>query len=178
MATVFENLGMDSEVGELLREVTRGLGHWPAAGELLTWDLVMASSTVQGGIPMRVAGHRALYKLKVTSLEERVAGASDLRLTIDGLWWTHKTDDQRRALLHQVVSRIEFMEQTRDDQAHIEGLRLDDAGRPRIKIKPLDFVVQGMWETVKTHSDEASEVRALQQVCGEVRNLTQKVFWG
>lgn len=72
-------------------------------------------------------------KIKIMSQSDRIGGASDVRLILDGDRWEDWSEEQQRAYIDHCLSSIE--------------LKLDDAGncitddcnRPTLKKRPYDF---------------------------------------
>jgi len=108
------------------------------------------------GPALKDRGTPILGRVKVISLADRVAGLADVRLTLDGDEWPELTDGRREALLDTLLCALLVL----TDAAG--KAKRDDAGRPRIKVRPAEILVRGFYAVIDRHGEEAVEAEALQ----------------
>jgi len=99
---------------------------------------------------IKVRGHACIAKIKITSLEDRVraGGLCDAKLLIDGSRWERMGHNARLAMLdHELEHLI------------VDEDKLDDAGRPKLKMKPHDWSVEGFDEVAKRQGENSIEVQ-------------------
>ena len=63
--------------------------------------------------------------------------------------------DKQRALLDHEVAHLELV---RDDAGKV---KTDDAGRPRLRIRPHDYQTGGFWDVIERHKEAACEAVCL-----------------
>lgn len=95
---------------------------------------------------IKSSGQAKVARIKITSLEDRVRGLGDAKLLIDGNKWERIGHNARLALLDHELEHLE-----------INGEDLDDAGRPKLKLKHHDWEVSGFDEVIKRQGENAIE---------------------
>lgn len=87
--------------------------------------------------------------IKVTNHKDRVKGAADVELCIDGLHWEELSYEERAALIDHELEHLEY-----------DGDR-DDGDRPKLKIRPHDREIGWFDAVVRRHGRAALECQAL-----------------
>lgn len=95
-------------------------------------------------------GHSAAAKIQVTSLQDRSRGLPDVKLTIDRHQWDGMAKTRRIAL---VDHELEHLVLQTDD----EGVKLDELGRPKLKLKIHDWMLAGFASIISRHGEAAVE---------------------
>lgn len=145
-------------------------------------------------------GVPALGVVKITNLKYRVAGLGDAEIVIDGDAWAEMTKRERIALLDHELTHIEivhesvFRKKAPDKPLKVEisanGIKtttlkvadegdelpqskpiLDDAGRPKLRLRHHDRSFGWFDEVAKRHGDESHEVRQAKQFADEAGQL-------
>lgn len=147
----------DSEAVELLREVLQE--HHPDLVEAgVTINLLFANAKAGAdgevkGPALKLHGYPCLATVKINSLKDRIEGKKDATIELDGDVW-HEHAEARKKAIHLVVAR------EKDG-----SVKLDDAGRPKLKMRLHDMVVGGFTEVLERHGQEhageADHVKAL-----------------
>lgn len=101
---------------------------------------------------IKVRGHAAIAKIKITSLEDRVRGLGDAKLVIDGARWERMGHNARLAMLDHELEHLELDED-----------KLDDAGRPKLKMKHHDWEMAGFEEVARRQGENAIELAQIHQ---------------
>ncbi len=108
--------------------------------------------------------------VRLNSLKDRVEGKPDATVIIDGDTWKDRDGDEQAALLDHELYHLEIQ---RDEEG---AIKLDDANRPKLKLRPHDFQLGGFDAIVNRHGTSALEA---QSACDLNRRLTQMEFqWG
>jgi hypothetical protein len=97
---------------------------------------------------IKVRGHAVLAKIKITSLEDRVRGLGDAKLLIDGARWERMGHNARLALLDHELEHLQVDEE-----------ELDDAGRPKLKMKHHDWEISGFDDVMKRQGENSIELQ-------------------
>ena len=142
----------------------------------VTLCLLMAAARVDGrtgeprGPAVTLHGYPCKATIKVNSEKDRVEGKADLTVTIDAAAYDDMAEAERVSLLdHELEHAVLLREKD-------GAVRTDDAGRPRVKLRPHDFQLGGFVNVCDRHKQHAHEAQAFADVH---RLLTQKVFpWG
>jgi hypothetical protein len=97
-------------------------------------------------------------KIKKTSYPQRTQGMADVILTIDAEWWKAHNDAEREGMLDGYLNRLELA-------LDAEGNgKSDDAGRPVLKNRPVDFRVEGFDLIAQRHKEAAVETVAFRNL--------------
>lgn len=110
------------------------------------------------GPAVKHAGYAAAATIKVVPLKDRLTKGYDAELLIDNDHWKDCRKEHRVALLDHELSHLEVA------KSKSGGVKLDDLGRPKLKLLPGDIVQSdGFREVVKRHGDYAPEVITLKK---------------
>jgi len=101
-----------------------------------------------------------LGKIRITSLEDRVAGNADVRLLLHGDRWGQLSSAMQRAVIDDCLTMIEVLQ---EDGAP----KRDDAGRPKLRKRDFDFVHSGFHDVAKRHGASSVEVHNLRVLFDE-----------
>lgn len=107
---------------------------------------------VQTAPAIRVRGSEAAACIRVTTLEERVAGRGDAVMWIDGDRYKHWHPETTNAVIDHQLTHLEIV-LDRDDEPEF-----DDLGRVRLKLRPHDFEVGWFDEVAERHGTASYEV--------------------
>ena len=119
---------------------------------------------------LKLHGHEAAAVISITSHKNRVAGQDDALLCIDAKKWEDMDDSQRRALLDGQLQRI----QVRVDD---DGNPLtDDCSRPKLALRPFDYVLRGYEAVAKRHGENSQEV--IEAKAWAKDGAGQMLMWG
>lgn len=122
------------------------------------------------GPALKLHGWPAAATVKVNSLKDRVAGCKDVRILIDGDRWPDWEEARKKAILDHELYHLELR---KDEEG---AILLDDAFRPKLRLKPHDFEVKGFDAIIDRHGHAALEAEAAIDL---QRRLTQRAFsWG
>lgn len=93
-----------------------------------------------------------------TKLIDRVLGAADIRIELDGDQWESLHVDQQAAIIDRELQSFVVSKNTDD------GLILDSHGRPKLKRRLPDFEVSIYTEIAKRHREASVEVISMAQI--------------
>jgi hypothetical protein len=103
---------------------------------------------------LRLHGVPCYATVKIVSEKDRAAGMADARITIDLPTWDHMPGPSRRAVIDHGLQHLEVVYDKKTSE-----VKEDDAGRPRLKMRPHD-VDLGWFEVVaKRHGAASIEVQ-------------------
>jgi hypothetical protein len=131
------------------------------------------------GPALKVRGFPALAKIKIMSLEDRVQGHGDARITIDGDRWADISPAERLALLdHELTHLLVVEEMVRSSPpkpgsgpqpvAPVEFVpRLDDHGRPKLRMRPHDHEFGWFDEVALRHQAVSQEAQQAKRFVDE-----------
>jgi hypothetical protein len=156
-----------SDAGEVTAYVQHVLDHnlieLKTAG--VTVEVLLAASDDEDkSPPVKKFGVRAYADIRVNGLKDRVAGCRDVRLVIDASRFENSNEARRTAIIHGQLCRVEVK---KDGYGAIVT---DDAGRPKLKLKPMDFGGGGMFDTVDRFGADAPEYKVFQALGLELRS--------
>lgn len=103
-------------------------------------------------------GWPAKALVRINNLRDRVAGLADVTILLDGENWEEWSEEHQRAILDHELFHILVCR----NQAG--AIRYDDANRPKLRLKPHDFVVAGFHEMARRHGEDSAEVMHLGEV--------------
>ena len=153
------------EIREVLREVER-LYHQPLADAGVTYEILAAWPGENQLHAVLLHGWPCLATIKINSVKDRIRGLPDVLLTVDAEHWH---ESERRERLALIDHELNHLEPRRNDEG---TFATDDAGRPRLKLRPHDWQIGGFDLIVKRHGRAAAELRACEQMIrGPVRQL-------
>ena len=93
-----------------------------------------------------------------TKLIDRVLGASDIRIELDGDQWESLHVDQQAAIIDRELQSFAVAKDAED------GLILDSHGRPKLKRRLPDFEVSIYTEIAKRHREASVECISMAQI--------------
>ena len=93
-----------------------------------------------------------------TKLIDRVLGAADIRIELDGDQWESLHVDQQAAIIDRELQSFAVAKDAED------GLILDSHGRPKLKRRLPDFEVSIYTEIAKRHREASVEVISMAQI--------------
>ena len=93
-----------------------------------------------------------------TKLIDRVLGAADIRIELDGDQWESLHVDQQAAIIDRELQSFVVAKDAED------GLILDSHGRPKLKRRLPDFEVSIYTEITKRHREASVEVISMAQI--------------
>ena len=118
------------------------------------------------GPALKKFGVACAAQVRVVSQKDRVAGLPDCIIDIDGEAWEKDwSADRQRAVLDHELEHIEI---ARDQDG---AVKLDDCNRPKLKLKPDDYCINGFEVIAKRWGDSASEVESARRVADEYGQL-------
>lgn len=94
-------------------------------------------------------------KTKIMSQSDRIGGASDMRIILDGDRWDDLDEDEQKACIDHYLSCIELK---LDDEGNATT---DDCFRPCLKRRPYDFCAAGFTPVANRHGDSSLEAKSL-----------------
>lgn len=95
--------------------------------------------------------------VRIVKQSDRVQGMADAEITLDGDRWAFLDDAERLAILDHELTHIEIV---KEDGA----VKLDDGGRPKLKLRAHDYEHGWFNETAKRHGPKSQEVQQAQQL--------------
>lgn len=121
-------------------------------------DILFAhADTDQNGDPKGPAikhkGHGCAAQVRIMALRDRVAGRGDAEITLDGDEYDVWSGPQLRAILDHELEHLEVC-YTGDG-----SLKRDDAGRPRLRLRPHDQEYGWFDAVARRHGEDSVEVR-------------------
>jgi hypothetical protein len=131
------------------------------------------------GPALKVRGVPCMAKIKIMSLEDRVQGHGDARITIDGDRWTDLSHDERLAVLDHELTHLIVSEEmirtsppkageTAPPVSAVEFKpKLDDHGRPKLKMRPHDHEHGWFDEVAQRHGKSSLEAQQAQRFVDE-----------
>lgn len=165
----------DPEHTDVLAEVAKAyFPHLADAG--VTVGLLVAHAKVGkdgevSGHALKLHGLPALAIVRINKLRDRIRGMPDAMIDIDGDAYPGLPDAQRRSLFHHELEHIVVVYDKESG-----AVKYDDAGRPKLKLRPHEIVIGGFWGTVDAFGADAHESIAYRDVH---KGFTQRVFpWG
>jgi hypothetical protein len=93
-----------------------------------------------------------------TKLIDRVLGAADIRIELDGDQWNSLHVDQQTAIIDRELQSFAVAKDSED------GIILDSHGRPKLKRRLPDFEVSIYTEIAKRHREASVEVISMAQI--------------
>lgn len=96
------------------------------------------------------------YTVKPHNHEQRVKGAPDATINVDGDNWESWTRERQRQILDEAVRELELVWE-KDGAA----VQLDDQGRPKLRKSVPDLTVKVWYDVARRGGDQATAVMAL-----------------
>ncbi len=110
------------------------------------------------GPALKLHGYPAQAIVKINSLQQRAEGLTDATIRLDGDNVESWTLAYKRAILDHEAEHIEILS---DDDGNAQ---VDDAGRPRLRIRPHDSQIGVFYNVAKRHGDVSAEVQAMRSL--------------
>lgn len=161
MAKVFKRL----EESELTPYSTTALQEHQElidAGVLISHLVVFSD----GGYAVTMAGARCAAKTRKCGPRERLLTGFDAMVEIDGELWDGFSDAQRTALLDHEYEHLEVCLENGAPVFHKDG-------RPKLALKPDDWVLTGFYSVAERHGADAIEAMSMLATC---KRAPQGVF--
>lgn len=111
---------------------------------------------------MVVRGHVALAKTSITSHQDRARGIPDAKLVIDAEWgWGRLAESRREFLIrHELTHLIVVTEELVESEVTVSRPKLDDCGRPKLKIRHHDYEIGG-FDSLLEEGEASMEAREI-----------------
>lgn len=107
-------------------------------------------------------GYPALAKVRIIGQRDRVHGMADAEIIVDGDAWPKLDQARRIACLDHEMTHIEV--QTHEDTGKP---KLDDGGRPKLRMRLHDYQTGWFVEVAQRHGDASVERQQAQQILAE-----------
>lgn len=122
------------------------------------------------GPALKLHGMQALAVVKINSTKDRVEGKPDATVTLDFDQWPDHSPERKRAIMdHELAHLLLATDEDGNPQ-------IDDANRPKLRMRQHDLVVGGFTDVVRRNKQHAAESDQFLEVN---RFFTQEVFpWG
>ena len=136
-------------------------------------QMVHASRDKDGeptGPAIKWGGSGAAAIVRITPLKDRQAGLADVRLLLDGDTWDSRSEAEQLAILDHECEHIEVC---RDKEGAILA---DDIGRPKLRLRPHDWLMGGFDEVMQRHRENALETKHADSMVRKWRQLD--LPWG
>lgn len=160
MPKIFEEA--DQDVRDVLNTAI-DRWHKPLRDAGVTFNLLTVRNVNKDGESLGGAlkhhGYAALAVVKINSHENRAKGLADATILIDAERWQEQSDHERLALLDHECAHLEVS--YKDTAGGGTQVKLDDLGRPKLKIRLHDYHIGGFSEVGDRHKGVALEVQAL-----------------
>ncbi len=130
-------------------------GELHAAGVTIT--ALIARS--EDGPALKVGGREALGCIRVTKLTERTLGLGDALMILDGesmIAWSSK---RLQAVIDHELRHLMLAKNKRTGE-----IKLDDEGRPKLRIRPHDFEFGWFARTAELYGEESYEVSQAREI--------------
>ncbi len=163
----------DQSVSDLASELlVKYDSHKPLVESRARIDFVFACADLdEDGHPMADAlkknGIKALGITRKLGGKDRALGRGDAEIALDHYWWTQQaSEEQQRALLDHELHHIAVVLQKETGRA-----RLDDMGRPVVRLRKHDFEF-GWFSVIAArhgeHSIERIQAREIVEIAGQL----------
>lgn len=103
-------------------------------------------------------GAEAAAKISLVPARRRLLVDHDLELVVDGLTWDNIPAPSREALLDHELTHV-VVQKDKNGQP-----KTDDIGRPRLKLRPDDYAINGFFEVAERHGNFAMEAVTLRRI--------------
>lgn len=136
-------------------------------------QMVHATRDDQGeprGPALKYAGSPAAALVSIISLKDRQAGLADVRIQLDGDTWNERPTGEQEAILDHELYHV-MVKRDKDDQ-----FVSDDIGRPKLRLRPHDFLMGGFKEIMDRHREHALETQFAAQMAKKL--VQMDLPWG
>lgn len=164
MATIYST-ATDDELHELVAEVMRD--HHPRLAEAgVSVGIQWAASDKPGRAGLRHQGYPAAATIKINGLQARLGGMADTTLTIDqAAWYRYPAARQAALIDHELTHLVPVPEKDS------ERCRVDDAGRPKLRLRRHDFQIGIFDEVIERHGSDALDADMLESAATRMKQL-------
>lgn len=164
MPTVYKRCGVDVEnlAGELLHKYE---DHKPVLEAKVSIDYLFAYNE-SGRAAIRQNGYPCLGLTRKIGLKDRVKGAADAEIILDGDWWEKANDRERRGLLDHELHHV-------SPKMKNGAFDTDDQGRPKIELRKHDWQFGWFGIIAERHGKWSQE-------CVQAKSIMDKdgqLFW-
>lgn len=104
--------------------------------------------------------------IRIKNLEDRTAGSADARMIVDRADWEGRSAAERRALVAGQLQRLTIL---RDKETG--DPKLDDVGRPRLRMVKPDWSVSGFDTIAERYGADAPEVQVAAKIKARLEQL-------
>jgi hypothetical protein len=102
------------------------------------------------GPAIKNAGYACMATTKIVGIKDRAKGQADAELLLDGDRWPELSDAEQDAVIDHELTHLEL--QVGDD-----GLRIDDLGRPKLRMRLHDHQFGWFDDIVRRHGRNSIE---------------------
>lgn len=125
------------------------------------------------GPALQAKGQQLAFVVKVTSHKERVAGMSDVLITLDGDRWPDWSEKTQVSIIDHCLTAIVLRYMPTGE------IKTDDCGRPKLKVKPHDMEFGVYYEVMQRHGEDALDTKLVAKLCEDTREWVQPLLkWG
>jgi hypothetical protein len=118
------------------------------------------------GPALKLHGWPCAAIVKIVAHKDRVAGMPDAMICVDGKAWEEDWNENRqRAVLDHELTHIEVC---RDEDG---AVKLDDCHRPKLKMRPDDWNINGFQEIAQRYKEDSIEVGAARAMADKYGQL-------
>lgn len=122
---------------------------------------------------LKLHGYPAAATVKITPYKQRVQGIEDAVITLDLDLWSRLKPAEREALIDHELTHVQV--QFEDDDPE-QPVKLDNAGRPKLKMRLHDVQLGVFDSVIRRHGDAAIDTQVV-RACHE--RYRQSAFnWG
>ena len=141
-----------------------------AAGVTVKCTMVAKLGTEEQLIPcLKLHGALATAVIRLVRGSERVYVDHLAEILIDQCQWEDFAEPERTALLDHELNHLVLVKTKQGITA------VDDAGRPKLRMRPDDWCLTGFLAIARRHGNHAVEVDAITRVAAAVREALQPV---
>ena len=106
--------------------------------------------------PLMLHGYEVQAIMRKIPYRMRIHGVPDVIITIDGVNWREKLDEEERlALIDHELTHVEIVYDKKEG-----GVKLDKALRPVVRLLPHDWQMGGFNAVARRHGSKAPECKA------------------
>jgi hypothetical protein len=111
---------------------------------------------------LKLAGYPVAGLARVTTHKQRFFGYPDGIIELEGAGWANKCDESKKALIHHELHHFEVKMDPEADNDHTP--QLDDLGRPKLVLRPDDWMSTGFYYIIEKHGEYAGEYQTIRAV--------------
>lgn len=153
----------DDDTVRLLQQVMKK-HHKPLLDAGVTVQVLTAEPALKHG------GYPAYAMVRIMQLKARVAGQCDAEIVIDGGRWP-LIKEQHEAILDHELTHLELVMSDTFDDARKRLPKVDDSGRPRLKMKKHDHHFGWFDDVAERHPKHSIECQQAEQLVAEKGQL-------